>query len=301
MKISNSMIISTLKRFKFNFLLIISFTLLGIFLISCEDSAPTDYTEDTMVEALLIVGEPIRNIVVMKTQSLSDVFIYDSSMVTDASVKIIGDGKEFLLKYKYRNPEGIGYYYDDVNYLIKSGIEYKIEITLKNDKILTGKTFTPKQTSWVIPPKKVLTFPKDTLNMPSTDSLEWAKTAPTDYYLVGIKCLDTLNYGKYLEPPTQEKNRRIARPFRGDKFFRELLTMNPVPNFKTPVIWNIFKFFGKHEVAVYAPDFNFLRWYIQAQAKGQIDPLLGSITGGIGYIGSASIIRDTSFIVKNQE
>ena len=115
-----------------------------------------------------------------------------------------------------------------------------------------------------------------------------------------MKCLDTLNYGKYLTPPTAEMNRRINLPFRNDRAYRETATLLPIPNSQTPVVWNTFKWFGLHEVGVYVPDWNFLRWYIQSQTRSQIDPLLSSIKGGYGYFGSASVIRDTSVIIKNQ-
>ena len=79
---------------------IILIAIISIFVISCEDSSLSDYKEDFIVEALLVVGEPINNITVMRSQPVSGIFNYDSSMVRDANVKIIGDGKEFDLKYR---------------------------------------------------------------------------------------------------------------------------------------------------------------------------------------------------------
>jgi hypothetical protein len=51
---------------------------------------------------------------------------------------------------------------------------------------------------------------------------------------------------------------------------------------------------------VYVPDWNFLRWFLQAQTKGEADPLLSSVDGAIGYFGSASSIKFDFFLLKNQ-
>ncbi|MCE5304372.1 hypothetical protein LLG34_01535 [bacterium] len=84
-----------------------------------------------------------------------------------------------------------------------------------------------------------------------------------------------------------------------EAYYRDLSYWVIVPSSKVPVVWTVFKWYGLHEVSVYAPDFNFLRWMVQTMT-GEINPLLSSVKGAFGYFGSASVIRDTSVILKNQ-
>jgi len=65
-------------------------------------------------------------------------------------------------------------------------------------------------------------------------------------------------------------------------------------------VWSAFKWFGLHEVAVMAADWNLVRWYLQNVGVNAVNPLLGSVEGGIGVVGSAYAIRDTFFLLKNQ-
>ena len=280
---------------------IILIVIISIFVISCEDSSLSDYKEDFIVEALLVVGEPINNITVMRSQPVSGIFNYDSSMVKDANVKIIGDGKEFDLKFRPKEFGSIGYFSADTTYIVKSGIEYKIEITLNNGKFITGKTTTPPATSWIYLPDELVQYPLDTLNIPQGDSISWQAVVGFPYYMISIKNMDTLNYGIYLNPPTDELNRRIYRPFGGgERAYRDPISIFPIPSNKTPVLWTAFRWFGKHQIKIYVPDFNFLRWFLQAQTKGEADPLLTSVDGAIGYFGSASVIQYDFFLLKNQ-
>jgi hypothetical protein len=282
-------------------IILILISIISIFIISsCEDEAPGAYIPDNVLEALLVVDEPIQNILLIRTQPIFDKFIYDSSLIRNAVVKINGDNREFIVKFRSKEYSLQGYYFEDTTYTVKSGIKYNIDITLNDGTKLTGETMTPPRTEWEKNPKPFLQFPKDSLKLPPTDTIAWKKQNGFDFYIILVKCLDTLNYGKYLIPATDEMNRRIERPFRNDRAYRETATLMPIPNTQTPVVWNTFKWFGLHEVGVFVPDWNFLRWYIQSQTRSQIDPLLTSIKGGYGYFGSASVIRDTSVIIKNQ-
>lgn len=274
--------------------------LISVVLISCEDPMPTDYVEDFIVEGLLIVDEPIQNITVMRTIPITSVLVFDSTMVRDANIKVKGDGQEFLLKYRTREEGGIGYFNPDTNYTVKPGVEYTLEITLPNNKFITGKTVTPQRTSWRYIPGDVIQFPTDTLRLPPGDSISWERVPGFDFYLISISNLDTLNYGQYLEPPTDEPNRRVYRPFGGPNAYREPITIFPIPATQTPIVWNAFRYFGLHEIIVYVPDWNFLRWFLQAQSRGEADPLLTSIEGAIGYFGSASKVSHRFFLLKNQ-
>ena len=82
-------------------------------------------------------------------------------------------------------------------------------------------------------------------------------------------------------------------------YFFKLVFARPA-HWAGPIIWNFFKWFGMHEVSIYAPDENFLNWALQYFINSNYDSRHNSINGGIGVFGSASVVRDTSFIIKNQ-
>ncbi len=283
-----------------NLIIIILATIFAIFIQSCEDLPPTSYVEEYVLEALILIDEPIQGIILTKTQPLFEPYNYDSAMIRDALIIIKEGDDEFELKFRPKE-EGIrGYFYADTNYLVKAETNYSIEVTLPNGNKITGTTLTPAKTAWDKRPDEMVNFPKDSIGLPPTDTLSWQKVTGFDFFLIAFTNLDTLEYGKYLEPQTTELNRRIERPWREDRFYREVSGMGPIPATKSPIIWSIFKWYGKHSVTVYSPDWNFLRWFLQAQGRGQAEPILTSIEGGIGYFGSAHAIRDTFFLVKNQ-
>ncbi len=269
------------------------------FICSCEDDIPMDYKPENIVEAILIVGEPIQNIKVLKSQPLYHNYNYYKSFIKDAEVIISGDGMQFRLLFNSdtAHPE---YYFPDKSYLVKPATKYEIEVRLSDGKILTGETTTPMASSWLTKPKKFVQYPLDTLKLPSRDSISWQRVPGYDFYIVASICLDTLEYGKYLSNPTDEKNRRVYNPFASDRFYRELSTTSLVPSTQVPIVWPAFKWFGLHEVVIYTPDWNFTRWLLQNVATNSVNPLLGSIEGGVGVFGSASALRDTSFLMKNQ-
>lgn len=287
---------------KFN-LIVFTFLMIScIFILnSCEDTIPYLYIENKFVEAYLIVDEPIRNIIVMNTQPINREFSYDSSLVRNAEVKIIGDGKEFILSIDSKGEQG--YFYSDTTYLVKPNTHYKLEIRIPGyTELITAETTTPARFKYIKTSDDLLYYPKDTVKLPPLDTfrLQWEKADSVNFYIISLKCLDTLEYGKYLTPQTDEKNRRIERPWNEDWMFKETTNLGLVPNTKTPVVWMSFKWFGRHDVSVFAPDTNYLKWFIQNLTKNQYDPLLSNMKNALGVFGSSSVIRDTFFLVKNQ-
>jgi len=287
-------------RIKFRNIVLLLIGIFGIFLFNaCEDAIPSDYIEQKFVEAYQIFDEPIRNIVLMNTQPVNKKFEYNNSLIRNAEVKIIGDGKEFVLTIDTAGEQG--YYYPDTTYLVKPNTHYKLEIILSGDTI-TAETTTPLRFKYINTSDEFLFYPKDTTKLPPLDTfrLEWEKVTGVNFFILNLKCLDTLEYGKYLNPPTDEKNRRIERPWNEDWMFKETTNTAPIPNTKTPVVWLSFKWFGRHDVSVFAPDTNYLKWFIQNATKNQYDPLLSNMKNAMGVFGSASVVRDTFFLVKNQ-
>jgi|YNPBryulayer2012_1023412.scaffolds.fasta_scaffold08962_2 hypothetical protein len=270
-----------------------------VILSACGDDIPTDYKPENVLEAILLVGEPIQNIAVLQTQPVTAKYNQYKAFIKDAEVKVIGDGQIFPLVFNFDTLKP-GYFYPDKNYLIKPATEYRVEVRLKDGTLLTGTTTTPTEISWQTRVKKQLQYPKDTINLPQSDTISWTWANGYDYYIIAITCLDTLEYGKYLTPPTAEKNRRVYNPFIRDFRYKEQSGSGLLPATKTRIVWSAFKWFGLHEVAVMAADWNLVRWYLQNVGVNAVNPLLGSVEGGIGVVGSAYAIRDTFFLLKNQ-
>ncbi len=289
--------------FKSNLKFILVAALMATFAAGCEDLPPTEYVEHTYVEAFLIVGEPIGNIRVVRSQPLDVEYSLENAFIHDADVRLIKGEEEIALSY--RN-EGMPEYYDPQGRAVEAGAEYRLEINLADGKRITGRTLTPTTFNWVVPPKKYMHFPQDTLKMPEVDSvaIEWEPAQHFNFYLLTVKCLDTLEYGKYLDPPTAEMNRRAYTIFRNmDNFYDEPAYWTIMGNNRTATVWNAFKWFGPHEIAIFRPDYNMLRWFLQYQnMQGEpYNDMLGSVEGdGIGCFGSASVVRDTSFVYKNR-
>lgn len=272
----------------------------ALFMISCEDPLPSDYKPDVIVEAFLIVDKPIENIVLMRTQPLNTKFNYDSSLITKAKVIISTESDSWELSFRYG--EGPGWYFPDTTVKIKPETRYFFKAILDDNTVLTGETTTPKRFKWIIPLKDYMQYPKDSIGLPFIDTLvfSWEATPGTEYYLIKSKCLDTLNYGKYLTPPTSELNRRVFLENASEEYYLDDSAWGFIPSTITPIVWQFFKWFGKHKASVYSPDVNMLKWFQQYMIKGNYDPLLGCIKGGKGCFGSASEITKEFFIYKNQ-
>ncbi len=270
-----------------------------VFLAACGDDVPTDYKPDVVLEAILLVGEPIQNIALLQTQPISSKYNHYKAFIKNAEVLVKADGQVFSLLFNYDSLKP-GYYYPDVNYKVKPNTEYTIEVKLPDGKILSGKTTTPTEIYWQTRVNKTIQYPKDTINLPQSDSISWTRAPGFDYYIIAETCLDTLEYGKYLDPPTNEKNRRVYNPFINENRYKEQSVSGLIPNTKARIVWSAFRWFGKHELTIMAADWNLVRWYLQNLGVNSVNPLLGSVEGGIGVVGSAYAIRDTFMLLKNQ-
>lgn len=272
----------------------------GLMMFSCEDPAPFDYEEAFVIEGYIIVGEKIKNIKVMRTQPLEEVFDYEAGLIKDANVSVSQGDNVYNLTWDNSLQT---YIYDSETVEVLPKTEYNLRVELQDGKVFTGTTTTPDTFSWVRRPKEFIQYPIDTLNLPENPEyeLEWSDVEDFDFFLITVVSNDTLEYGKYLDPPTEELNRRVYNGFQDqDDEYREISTTNLIANTKTPNVWLAYKWFGETEVIVQCPDFNWLLWAIDA--GGAADPNLSSVEGEnvYGAFGSASVIRDTSFVLKNQ-
>lgn len=285
-------------------ILFFAIALAGLFFISCEDEPPTIYLPKNYIEAFLLVGEPIEGLRILQTQPIEKEYSYENAAIKDAQVIIKVDGE--IINLIYKNGDNPGYA-DPNGHIVKAEKLYEIEVIFADGTKAFGKTFTPKSFNWIKEPKDILQFPLDTLKMPGIDSLriEWEPASSIGFYFLSVKCLDTLNYGKYLNPQTDELNRRTFGLFNEhEPNYYENKSWIFMANTETPTVWASFKWFGPQLVEVYAPDFNFFRWFIQLMdftGGSEYDPLLTSVEGNaIGVFGSASVIRKESLLLKNK-
>lgn len=281
--------------------------LLTLILSSCEDTPPVDYVNSKYLEAFLIVGEPIENIMLMNSQPVNSPFNRQNAMISDADVRIVFEGTTHNLIF--RDGEKPGYYLPDTEIKVKPNTEYNLIINTNDGKLITAKTITPNQiNSWIKPPIESIHYPKDTLRLPRVDSLEieWDSTPGTNLYLIRTTALDTINYGRYLEPPTDEFNRRtysVMTNFENTGiYYKNLSSWNLIANTKTPTVWLAFKWFGPYQIEIYNPDPNMLSWFVNIFFSGTSEniELLNSVNGAYGVFGSTSKISAETFIFKNQ-
>jgi len=271
-----------------------------IILSGCQDLPPDVYDSRVFVEAYLIVDRPIDDVKIMFTQSLSDSFSYENSYIRDADVFIKYNSKKIKLVTDATGERG--YYYPDTNVKVLPDTKYELEVILSDGSVLTAETNTPNPFKWIVPPPPTLYYPKDTVDLSdATDTIKisWERNPSALYYFIRISNLDTANYGKYLVPPTADSNRRVYKPFSNPESpsYTRTQSWGFVPLSESPVVWSTFKWYGKHRISIFTPDFNFIRWSLQYFRSGQYDPLLGNINGGIGCFGSASQIDADMFLV----
>ena len=319
--------ITGLKHCKWKSYYVIILAILAIFVTSCEDPAPMDYIQDCYIEGYLLAGEPITGFRVTYTQPLDQPFSVKNGNITDASVKIIcykgyTDSIEQVLTLAYKQDDSLAQksgFYSDPGFKIKPLTKYRLEININdNEKTrITGLTYVPDSISWIKPPKDTINYPKDTNALPVDNNLEieWRRVNSTMAYILCTDCLDTVGYGKYLSPPTAERNRPVynfitnqmskrqdtARP----SYYKEKTWVGMIRNTHTQTVWMAFKWFGPHLVSVYAPDFNMLRWFFASMYGGQNYGITNSVKSengkrAFGVFGSASVVRHYLFMKKNQ-
>lgn len=274
---------------------------------ACEDPVPEVYVPRYAVEAFLFVGEPITGVKLLRTQEVNDTFALGAAFIRTADVDILTDGD--TLQLVFRNTEGGGeYWYPDSLYTVQPNSTYRLRIRLAEGGVITGRTVTPSSIAFIREVPDTLQYPKDTINLTVDQALRisWTPAPGIGEYILRVKALDTLGYGQYLTPPTEEQNRRIYRFWEEDApKYNDVTRWGFVPATDIPGSWNAFKWFGMQQLTVFAPDANFLEWFKQMKFGGAsptYNSLLGSVEGAeaIGVFASASTAIDTTFVLKNQ-
>ncbi len=275
---------------------------------ACEDEPPTDYDPQPFVEAYLFVDQPVRDIVVAISQPLTEPFVYSNGFLDDADVTVSTGDTDLELQYRFA--DGVGsYFYPDTTYKIEAETTYRLHVRLKSGDVITAETMTPQRISWIVKPLEELQYPQDTVNLPSDDSLyiSWTRGNNSEF-LIRVTNLDTLGYGKYLNPPTGEINGRTNNLARFETAERATfysrtrwgyLQFNVVPT-----VWTAFRWYGWNEVSILAPDKAFIDWFKSTQWTGrtvELNSTYSNVEGGYGVFGSASIISSDTFLLKRQQ
>lgn len=298
---------------------------------SCGDPAPTAFIPETTVEAFLIVNNPI-SIKIYRTQSVepNSVFNYANQIsdaknaVEQAVIEELDDQNTIVqtipLQFRPRviapNPEtGFDSLQGDWfnPQVVKPLTTYRLRITMKNDVgggEAIGTTTTPAVLVVNERIQKVLQYPKES-SLPAGPTISWT-VAPLKNgseiieFPLSVRCLDTLNYGKYLAPETSELNARTNNLKQFEDSTNKAIWLTTtrwgfVQSTSVKTIFTAFKWFGKNEFSLYAPDKNFLDWYKATQFAGRrsYNPTFASVNGAAkGVFASASVYRDTCLIIK---
>jgi len=279
----------------------------GLSLTACEDSPPTDYIATPFLEAYLIVDQPIEDVVVAISQPITEVFDYNQMMAADAEVVISSEGVDYPLQYVVE--DGIGRFrYPDTTMKVQPETRYAIRASMPDGSVMRAETVTPARIAWTVPPRDLLQYPQDTTVLVSPDSLRISWTAGnSSEYIIRVKVLDTLGYGTYLTPPTEEINGRTNNiPFEepDDPTFYTRTRWGFVQANQAPTVWAAFRWYGKNEVAILAADKPMLEWFKATQWGGrsvQYRDEFSNVEGGIGILASASIVTHDVFVLKRKK
>lgn len=293
-------------RISLPFLRILTLVAVSVLVSACEDQPPTDYVPVPFLEGYLVVDQPIENIVVAVSQPITERFEYSGMMLPGAEVVISANGKDYPLVYVEEN--GVGSYRStDTTYKVLPETRYSIRVRMPDGSILQAETTTPRRIEWTIPPRELLQYPQDTTQLFSPDSLKVAWTAgSSEEYIIRVTVLDTLGYGKYLLPPTEEINERTNNiPFEdpGDPQFYTRIRWGFTQVSQAPTVWAAFRWYGRNEVAILAADQALLDWFKATQWGGrsvEYREQYSNVRGGIGVFGSASVVSKEVFVLKRQ-
>lgn len=285
-------------------LILLLVAVLGI-ATSCEDPIPDDaYVEELVVEGFAIAGRPLTDIRIFRTLSITDTFSLERAMIRDADVIITENGTQVPVRYV---SDTLGGHYEavDTSYRVKHNSTYQITVNA------IGKTATATATTlapfdWIAAPKDTMQYPGEARETERFDSLKvsWGGQSGVFIYVIGVECQDTLGYGQYLVPPTQESNRRI----RDEEPDDDLLIRNERTRYglalvaNSDIVWRVFKWFGPHRLHIYAGDRAFQEWFQQVGFGGRstYDYRLGNVEGALGVWAGASELTGEFFLKKDQ-
>jgi len=288
---------------RISFLTTFVLSAVALLLTACEDPIPQDYTPDVVVEALLIVGQPIDNILIYNSQPLRDTFQLRRAVIRDADVSISGPNGELRLVFQ---DDSLGGHYraEQRDIVVEPRVTYTLLLNTQGRRV-TATTTTPPQiafTSTIRDTIQYVGYRNETGAIPDSLRVGWTSAGPGAEYFIAMQNLDTLNYGSYLAPATTDSNERV-RPneneFDRTTPFNTETTRFAFVQGSDVFSWGAFKWYGKHVFNIYAGDRNFINFVKQVTFGGrQINENLQSFPNAIGYFGSASVISAPTFLKK---
>lgn len=275
-----------------------------LLLSSCADPVPEDYVEEIYVEGFVITERPLTKIKILRTLPLTEPYSINKAVINDAFVSVKENGVDVPMIFV---EDSLGGFYRaaDTNFRAKYNSTYELTVVASGRTLqATATTLAPFQ--WVKPPKDTIVYPGKARETEFFDSLKisWEGQEGIPIYVLGIENLDTTGYGIYLTPPTDEHNDRV----REDDFDDETLIANERTRYglsfvsNSPIVWRVFKWYGKHRLHVYAGDNAFREWYQQVGAghRSQYDYRLSNVEGGLGIWAGASVLTGDFFFKKEQ-
>lgn len=242
-------------------------------LVSCTDNGLA-YQSETVVEAYLYVGEPIRDIRVYRTQDLSGPVDERAASVTNAVVTIVGPDGPTHLRF-VDDDRGGHYEATDRTIRVAPSAHYALNVDIVGAQY-TGSTTTPGVTTWVTPIA-------DTLHHPLADEFAWQGDGGDGHWLVSFTCTDTTG-GRL--PHMDAKQPPLSSTY-----------FTTVP--RSAMQWGSSPWFGPYRCVVYTSDANLFKWFTAVGLGGPFyDRRYSSITGGIGVFGSASRVEASVIVAK---
>lgn len=280
-------------------------TLVAVTLLTtgCGDPVPDDYTPQVSIEAILTVDEPITNIRLYRSVALTDSFNYRNAAIRSAEMTITAsDGTTHVLEFVDDSTGGF-YRSPDTAYRVSPQVKYDL-VARADGTTISGTTTAPPRIEWTKTVGDTVFYPgRDKELDPSiSDPYKVFWTRPEGYseYMIAMTCLDTLNYGTFLTPPTDEKNNRIRdSEFDDDTPLGKERTRAAYTVSTGVFSWSAFKWFGQHELTVYCGDRNFINWFKQVTFTRQYNTNLSSVVGGLGTFSSVSKVSKVFFLKKN--
>ena len=162
-----------------------------------SDPVPTDYKEEIMLEGLLLVGEPLQDVRILKTLPVTDTFSFERASLSDAKITVLANGVNIPMEF-VPDSRGGTYRAVDTSYRVQAKTVYAVTVQA-NGSTLTASTLTPASFAWTTPPKTFIRFPfQDSLLTAVNDSLlvTWSPVQGTELYIIGLTCLVTIEIGR---------------------------------------------------------------------------------------------------------
>lgn len=285
-------------------LMTIAILAMSFFVTGCADPIPDDYVPEIVIEGFLIGGEPISHLRIYQSQRLNDTFNLSKASIRNAQVTLLEDGVPIAIQFVDDSSGGM-YLPTDTSFRVKYGTKYNITVRAIG-KVATATANTLNAFSWLKPPADTLHYPGAANELTPVDSLgiSWTGQSGIQRYIIGVQCLDTSGYGKYLSPPTTELNERVRKKDYedGTSIANEATRYGFSMSANTPVVWAAFKWYGKQSLVVYAGDEAFQEWFslVAFGQRSQYDYKLSNVSGGLGVFAGAAKIESPIFLVKKK-